>query len=68
MAEMVSGVITYISLDRKFKRSPVPSTQGPVTPVLGLRNWEDFLRHQPMMNFSSIFRKRWYRDKTRCPG
>ena len=29
MAEKVSGVITYISLESKYKIRPVPSTQGP---------------------------------------
>ena len=57
MIEKVSGVITYISLARKYKLSPVPRTQSCYT-RLRVKALEKFLRNQAKIYCSSIFRKR----------
>jgi hypothetical protein len=58
------GGITYISLNRKYKISPVVSGRRPCDTSFRIKELEKFFRNKPMANLSSTFRKKLHKGKT----
>lgn len=56
MVEKVSGAVSCISLDKKYKISPLTCFR--------IKELKQFLRDKPMTNLFCIFRKKWFRVKT----